>query len=74
MMSHQFRRHPEDMNNLRIQKVPLHGNEKNYSQSPMSSNDNYAKNETNVVTSNDVGKEKASEPTTNGYIKLRKNK
>ena len=74
MMSHQFRRHPEDMNNPRIQKIQNNVNGKTYSKSPMSSNDNYTKNETNVVTSNDVGKEKASEPTTNGYVKLRKNK
>ena len=67
MMSHQFRRHPEDMNNLRIQKVPLHGNEKNYSQSPMSSNDNYAKNETNVVTSNEINNGNSSEPKTDRY-------
>ena len=72
MMSHQFRRHPEDMNNPRIQKIPNNENGKTFSKSPMSSNDNYTKNETNVVTSNDVENGKAYEPTTNGYVKLRK--
>ena len=68
-MSHQFRRHPEDMNNPRIQKISRHGNEKNYSKSPMSSNDNYIKNET-TVTSNDVSNGKIYEPSNDRYVLL----
>ena len=69
MMSHQFRRHPEDMNNPRTQKISRYGNEKNYSKSPMSSNDNYIKNGT-TVTSNDVSNGKIYEPSNDRYVLL----
>ena len=69
MMSHQFRRHPEDMNNPRIQRVCRHGNEKKYSKSPMSSNDNYIKNGT-TVTSNDVSNGKIYEPSNDRHVLL----
>ena len=68
-MSHQFRRHPEEMNNQKIQKSE-HENEKIHSKYPMSNNENNTKNASNL-TQHGVDNNNDSTNICNEYVYLK---
>jgi hypothetical protein len=66
-MSHQFRRHPEEMNNQRIQKSE---NEKTHLKYPMSNNENFTKSGSNL-TEDGFDNVKDSDNICNEYVNLK---